>query len=183
MEVTIVTTTAERDEMKSTLDGYAKMTDGEITKDEFRRDYPNKIWIDTELCKSHDAGLPFMVVDNRDGECFCEDFVTLDGAILYATDVYHRRTRRGLLDSCVPRKGRNREARSAVRGDGRSAAVVLKEVAPQRRPQGVSPGGVRDGRLPEGREGVLPCREVRAILGKAAPARVQAEEKVKEIEG
>lgn len=88
MEVTIVTTTAERDEMKRTLDGYAKVTDGEITKDEFRRDYPNKIWIDTELCKSHDAGLPFMVVDNRDGECFCEDFVTLDGAILYATDVY-----------------------------------------------------------------------------------------------
>lgn len=88
MEVTIVTTTAERDEMKRTLDGYAKATSGEITRDEFLRGYPNKIWIDTELCQSYDAKLPFVVVDNRDGECFCEDFGTLDGAILYATDVY-----------------------------------------------------------------------------------------------
>lgn len=88
MEVTIVTTSAERDEMYRTLDGYLKIEDGEITSDEFRRDYPHKIWIDTELCNSHDAVMPFRVVDNRDGECFCEDFATLDGTVLYATDIY-----------------------------------------------------------------------------------------------
>ena len=88
MEVTIVITTAERDEMKRTLDGYMKAENGEITKEEFLRDYPRKVWIDTELCQSHDAKLPFLVVDNREGECWCEDFATLDGAVLYATDVY-----------------------------------------------------------------------------------------------
>ena len=89
MEVTIVTTSAERDEMKRTLDGYLKaMVRGEITATEFCRDYPRKIWIDTELCQSHDSRMPFQVVDNRGGECFCEDFATLDGAVLYATDVY-----------------------------------------------------------------------------------------------
>lgn len=88
MEVTIVTTQAERDEMKSTLDGYADMGDGKMSKETFRASYPAKVWIDTELCKSYDARLPFMVVDNREGECFCEDFVSLDGAVLYATDVH-----------------------------------------------------------------------------------------------
>ena len=88
MEVTIVTTSAERDEMKRTLDGYQKVVSNEITPDEFRRGYPHKVWIDTELCAMQYAGLPFLVVDNRDGECFCEDFATLDGAVLYATDVY-----------------------------------------------------------------------------------------------
>lgn len=88
MEVTIVTTSAERDEIKRTLDGYLKMADNEITPDEFRRDYPSKIWIDTELCQSYDARKPFHVMDNRDGECYCEDFATLDGAVLYATGVY-----------------------------------------------------------------------------------------------
>lgn len=88
MEVTIVTTSAERDEMKRALDGYMSVVEGKITKDEFLRDYPKKVWVDTEMCKSHDAKMPFMVVDNRVGECFCEDFATLDGAVLYATDVY-----------------------------------------------------------------------------------------------
>lgn len=88
MEVTIVTTTAERDEMKRTVDGYLKVAENEIKRDEFLRNYPRKIWIDTELCQPHYNGMPFLVVDNRDGECFCENFATLDGAILYATDVY-----------------------------------------------------------------------------------------------
>lgn len=88
MEVTIVTTSAERDEMKRTLDGYLKVVSNEITVDEFRREYPRKVWIDTELCRSHDAKMPFQVVDNREGECYCEAFATLDGAVLYATDVY-----------------------------------------------------------------------------------------------
>lgn len=88
MEVTIVTTQAERDEMKRTLDGFLQIGDGKLTEGEFLRDYPRKVWIDTEMCQSRDARLPFQVVDNREGECWCEDFATLDGAVLYATDVY-----------------------------------------------------------------------------------------------
>ena len=88
MEVTIVTTTAEREEMRRTLAGHAKVAADEITSDEFRDNYPNKVWIDTELCTLHNVAKPFLVVDNREGECFCKDFATLDGAILYATDVY-----------------------------------------------------------------------------------------------
>ena len=88
MEVTIVTTSAEREEMKRVLDGYLKVVNNEITSDEFRDNYPRKVWIDTELCQSHDAKLPFVVVDNREGECWGEGFATLDGAVLYATDVY-----------------------------------------------------------------------------------------------
>lgn len=88
MNVVIVTTQAERDEMIRTLDGYLKVVSNEITKDEFLRDYPRKVWIDTAECGNYDAHMPFQIVDNREGECFCEDFATLDGAVLYATDVY-----------------------------------------------------------------------------------------------
>ena len=91
MEVTIVTTSAEREEMKRTLDAYADLVGNEMTKEEFKARYPRKVWLDTEECSSHRKSpdlLPFLVVDNREGECFVEGFATLDGAILYATDVY-----------------------------------------------------------------------------------------------
>lgn len=91
MEVTVVTTKAERDEMRRTLDMYADYIAGDVSRDEFLAACPRKVWIDTEECSSHRAlpdRLPFLVVDNREGECFEEDFETLDGAVLYATDVY-----------------------------------------------------------------------------------------------
>ena len=89
MQVTIVTTQAERDEMKQTLDAYADMVGNELSRKEFLEKYPRKVWIDTEECQntSHDI-LQFLVVDNREGECLAEGFETLDGAILYATGVY-----------------------------------------------------------------------------------------------
>ena len=87
--MTIVTTQAERDEMKRTLDAYADLVGGELAKREFMEKYPRKVWIDTEGCRDTPPDiLPFLVVDNRDGECFAEGFATLDGAVLYATDVY-----------------------------------------------------------------------------------------------
>lgn len=91
MELTIVTTQAERDEMKATLNAYADLIGDKMTKEEFKARYPRKVWLDTEECSSHRNFhdlLPFLVVDNRDGECFAEGFDTLDGALLYATDVH-----------------------------------------------------------------------------------------------
>lgn len=91
MELTIVTTQAERDEMKATLDAYADLIGNGLTKEEFKARYPRKVWLDTEECSNHQKFpdlLPFLVVDNRDGECFAEGFDTLDGALLYATDVH-----------------------------------------------------------------------------------------------
>lgn len=91
MELTIVTTQAERDEMKATLDAYADLIGNGLTKKEFMARYPRKVWLDTEECSNcrrpRDLS-PFLVVDNRDGECFAEGFDTLDGALLYATDVH-----------------------------------------------------------------------------------------------
>lgn len=91
MELTIVTTQAERDKMKATLDAYADLPGNGMTKEEFKARYPRKVWLDTEECSNRRKFpdlLPFLVVDNRDGECFVEGFETLDGALLYATDVH-----------------------------------------------------------------------------------------------
>lgn len=71
MQVTIVTTRAERDEMKRTLNAYADIED-EVAKKEFLEKYPKKVWIDTEACEGWKDVSPFLVVDNRDGECFTE---------------------------------------------------------------------------------------------------------------
>ena len=87
MELTIITTEAERREMRDTLNAYASYIDGDTPKEVFLHDFPRKVWVDTEEC-TKGSHLPFTVVDNREGECFCEDFATLDGALLYATDVY-----------------------------------------------------------------------------------------------
>lgn len=88
MEITIVTTQSERDEMRRVLDGYYKVISGEIPKEEFIREYPMKVWIDTEDLEN-DKHPSFTVVDNSCGECFEEDFCTLDGAVLYAAGVYY----------------------------------------------------------------------------------------------
>jgi len=86
MEVTIVTTKAERDEMKRTLNDYADL---KVSRKEFHEKYPRKVWIDTEACSDNCRDiLQFLMVDNREGDCFVESFDTLDGAILYATGVY-----------------------------------------------------------------------------------------------
>lgn len=89
MNIVIVTTESERDEMKRTLDAYCEIAEGKISRNEFLEKYPRKIWIDTEECSSETGDvLQFLVVDNREGECFAEGFDTLDGALLYATDVH-----------------------------------------------------------------------------------------------
>lgn len=52
-----------------------------------KRTAPKLVWI---LVNPKVAGCwaTFTVVDNRDSEAFTEDFATLDGALLYATDVH-----------------------------------------------------------------------------------------------
>ena len=70
--------------MRKVMDAYADMTNGDITKEEFGK-LPRKQWLDFD---ENEKDLPFVVVDNREGECFVEGFATLDGAILYICDCH-----------------------------------------------------------------------------------------------
>lgn len=87
MDITIVDNERDREEMKRVMDGHADMVNGDISKEAWNdtEKYPRKQWLDFD----EDAkALPFMVVDNREGECFVEGFATLDGAMLYICDCY-----------------------------------------------------------------------------------------------
>lgn len=87
MDITIVDNERDREEMKRVMDGHADMINGDISKEAWNdtERFPRKQWLDFD----EDAkALPFMVVDNREGECFVEGFATLDGAMLYICDCY-----------------------------------------------------------------------------------------------
>lgn len=87
MEVTIVDGKSDREEMYRVLDAHADMLNGDLSKEEWNNadKYPRKQWLD--FCE-YNNDLPFIVVDNREGECFVEEFATLDGAILYICDCH-----------------------------------------------------------------------------------------------
>lgn len=87
MEVTIVDGKADRDEMYRVMNAHADMLNGDLSKEEWNNadKYPRKQWLDFD---DNSKALPFMVVDNREGECFVEGFSTLDGAMLYICDCY-----------------------------------------------------------------------------------------------
>ena len=84
MEITIVTTEEEREEYKKTIDARCAFVSNEITREQWNS-FPKKVWVDL----AHPFGITspsFLVVDNRDSNCWVEEFKTLDGALLYATD-------------------------------------------------------------------------------------------------
>jgi hypothetical protein len=82
MEITIVTTEEEREEYKKTLDARCAFISNKITREQWEN-FPKKVWVD--LVNQYGSTL-FIVVDNQDSNCFVEEFQTLDGALLYATD-------------------------------------------------------------------------------------------------
>lgn len=87
MNVEIVTDETGMEVVNRVMNGHASMISGDIGRKEWEDEarYPRKTWIyiDKNL-----GALPFVVVDNREGECFVEEFGSLDGAMLYACDVY-----------------------------------------------------------------------------------------------
>ena len=80
MEITLVTEKWEREEYKKAIDAYWDKNISSEEKDKI----PKKVWVDlvddVRGVKCH----PFLVVDNTQGQCFVEEFETLDGAMLYA---------------------------------------------------------------------------------------------------
>lgn len=82
MEITIVTTEYEREEYNKTLDARCAFVSNEITREQWEC-FPKKVWVDLV---SQDGSSLFIVVDNQDSNCLVEEFQTLDGALLYATD-------------------------------------------------------------------------------------------------
>ena len=89
MKIEFVRNAKEREELHRVTNAYSDMIGGLLSKDDWNNDelYPRKVWID--FVEDNEGGsMPFMVLDNRTGDCFEEDFATLDGAILYATDVH-----------------------------------------------------------------------------------------------
>jgi len=89
MNVRIVTDEFEMSLVKRVMDGRAALANGEIWMSEWNDQsvYPRDVFLFISDLRG-DEGAPFVVVDNREGECFVEQFSTLDGAILYACEVY-----------------------------------------------------------------------------------------------
>lgn len=87
MELVIVSDELEQAVVNRVMDGHAAKIDGKCPDWDDREKYPRKVWMFWSDLPG-DERMPYVVVDNRDGECFVEQFATLDGAWLYATGVY-----------------------------------------------------------------------------------------------
>lgn len=87
MDLTIVDNDLDKKEMDRVMDGHAAKIDGECPDWDDVNKYPRKQWLWFSDMKG-DERAPFVVVDNREGECFVEQFATLDGAMLYICDCY-----------------------------------------------------------------------------------------------
>ena len=88
MNITVAIQEYEMDEVKRVLKGHASMISGDISRYEWLKDevrYPRKTWL---YLDAGEGRMPFVVMDNRDGQCLVEQFETLDGAMFYACDVY-----------------------------------------------------------------------------------------------
>lgn len=83
-EVTIVNDDFSREECRRVRNGYADYGDGQISAAEWSDvdKFPRKQWL--EFVPGDES---FLVTDNRTGDCFVECFQTLDGALLYLSDV------------------------------------------------------------------------------------------------
>lgn len=85
MQVTFVNHEWERQEYRKVVEAYGVFSCGKMSKREYDK-LPRKEWID--IVGNDNGSRRFLVVDNRTGDCWVEEFDTLDGAVLYATDVY-----------------------------------------------------------------------------------------------
>ena len=83
MRIMLITSECERLRLSKLQDAYGEYIAGRLTKAEWDT-YPRETWLD---CTGKSIK-PFVVCDNRDGECFIEAFSSLDGAMLYASGVY-----------------------------------------------------------------------------------------------
>ena len=87
MDVTVVDNDYDRAVMHRVMNGHAAMLDGECPDWDDTVKYPRRQWLWFSDVRDDEA-TPFVVVDNRDGQCFIEDFATLDGALLYLCDCH-----------------------------------------------------------------------------------------------
>ena len=84
MEITLVTNKWEREEYKKAINAYC---DEDISSEE-KDKIPKKVWVDLVEDGHGGKRSTFVVVDNTQGDCFVEEFDTLDGAMLYAAGIY-----------------------------------------------------------------------------------------------
>ena len=83
MNITLVTSQYERQQLSKMLDSYGDYVAGRLSRAEWDT-YPKETWLDcTGKTKQ-----PFIVYDNHDGQCYVEAFASLDGAVLYASGVH-----------------------------------------------------------------------------------------------
>ena len=87
MNVEIVTDDHEMDVVNRVMKGHAAFSMGDIGEKEWSdtSSYPRETWI---FFDNDDHEMPFVVVDNREGECFVLHFKSLDGAMLFARELY-----------------------------------------------------------------------------------------------
>ena len=86
MDITIVTTSEERKEYEKCVNARCEYVSNNITREEWEK-FPKKVWVDV-VDGGRGVNCPaFLVVDNSDGQCFVEEFETLDGAMLYASGI------------------------------------------------------------------------------------------------
>lgn len=77
MELVFVTDKFDRTEYQQAIEDYASGRRDQI---------PRKVWVDYIEDRDSLVGT-FVVVDNSTGDCWVEEFESLDGAVLYATQV------------------------------------------------------------------------------------------------
>ena len=80
MNLKLVTTGSERDEIVRMVDAYCEYRAGRISRNQWD-EFPREIWLDCIGMSER----PFIVYDNQDGLCFVEEFKSMAGAILYAS--------------------------------------------------------------------------------------------------
>ena len=81
MDITFVTTETERNEYKHAIE--------ECDTPKHMQKAKRKVWVDLKVAGRGEVGQGtprYLVVDNREGDAWTEDFDTLDGAMMYALD-------------------------------------------------------------------------------------------------
>lgn len=87
MDLTIVNDDYNQEIVNRVMDAHDAYIDGECPDWNDEEKYPRKQWLFFSDLPGDELA-PFVVVDNRSGDCWVEQFSTLDGALLYVTDVY-----------------------------------------------------------------------------------------------
>jgi len=97
MDLMIVDDDYDRAIVNQVINAHAAYIDGECPDWHDTKKYPRRQWLFFSDIQG-DKGTPFVVVDNRTGDCWVEQFATLDGALLYVMDVYTTCERQGDWD-------------------------------------------------------------------------------------